>query len=99
MVNQFMVNYIKSLNKQKARWGERQDAYVLTDGVQVVLSKCVRRTDQDWSKDSPLDKFQWLFAGISDQTIEAGLLPQRGVTVLVHDCCKNHPWSPDSCRR
>ena len=48
--------YIKSLSKG-ARWHlclflrkvERQDAYVLTDGVQVVLSKRIRRTDHDGS--------------------------------------------------
>ena len=47
-------DYIKSLNKG-ARWHlclflgkvERQDTRVLTNGVQVVLSKCIR-TDQDW---------------------------------------------------
>ena len=33
--------YTKSLNK-----GEGQDTYVLTDGVQVALSKGIRRTDQ-----------------------------------------------------
>ena len=50
--------YIKSLNKGGARLHlclflenvERQDTYVLTDGVQVVLSTCIIRTDQDWSK-------------------------------------------------
>ena len=50
--------YIRSLNKGEARrrlWlvsekVESQDTYVLTDDVQVALSKCVRRTDQDWSK-------------------------------------------------
>ena len=31
-------------------------SYVLTDGVQVVLSKCSRRIDQDWSKFIPIDK-------------------------------------------
>ena len=29
---------------------ESQDAYILTDGVQVDLNKCIRRIDQDWSK-------------------------------------------------
>ena len=46
--------YIKSLNKGEARWHlclflgkmERPDTYVLTDGVQVALSKGIRRTDQ-----------------------------------------------------
>ena len=33
-----------------------QDTYVLTDGVQVVLSKCIRRTEQDWSNDLPIYK-------------------------------------------
>ena len=47
-------------------WGEveRQDAYVLTDGVQVGLSKRVRRTGQDWSKYFPTYKS---FNGISDK--------------------------------
>ena len=56
--------YIKSLNKGEARLHlrlflgkvERQDTYVLTGGVQVVLSKCIRRTDQDWSKNLPICK-------------------------------------------
>ena len=56
--------YIKSLNKGEERWRlclflgkvERQDAYVLTDGVQVVLSKRARRTDQDWFKKFPTYK-------------------------------------------
>ena len=59
-----LAEYVKSLNKGEARWRlclflgkvERQDTYVLRDGVQVVLSKCVRRTDQDWSEYSPTYK-------------------------------------------
>ena len=35
---------------------ERQDAYVLTDDVQVVLSKRTRTTDQDWPKYLPIYK-------------------------------------------
>ena len=39
-----------------------------TDGVQVVLSKCIRRTDQDWSKYLPIHKsFNAFFAGVSNQ--------------------------------
>ena len=53
--------YVKSLNKGEARWRlcvflgkvERHDTYVLTGGVQVALSKCVR-IDQDWSKYLPI---------------------------------------------
>ena len=56
--------YVKSPNKRGARLHlclflenvERQDTYVLTDGVQVVLSTCIRRTDQDWSKYLPIYK-------------------------------------------
>ena len=62
MVNQFMTTS-RASTKGDARWhlflflgkAERQGAYVLTDGVQVVLSKCVRRTDQDWSKYFPIN--------------------------------------------
>ena len=35
---------------------ERRDTYVLADGVQVVLGKCIRRTDRDWSKYVPINK-------------------------------------------
>ena len=42
---------------------ERQVTYVLTDGAQVVLSKCIRRTGQDWPKYLPICKsfnaFSW----------------------------------------
>ena len=59
--------YIKSLNKGGARWRvclflgkvERQDQ----DGVQVALSKCIRRTDQDWSKYMPVYKSFNAFSG------------------------------------
>ena len=43
---------------------------MLTDGVQVVLSKCIRRTDQGWSK---LE----LHGGIKP-ILEAGSLPPIG---------------------
>ena len=56
MVNQFVVT--SRLNKGEASRQlclflvkvERQDTYALTDGAQVVLSKRIRGTDQDWSK-------------------------------------------------
>ena len=42
--------YIKCLNKEKrggaCSW-ERSKGKMLADGVQVVLSTCIRRTDQD----------------------------------------------------
>ena len=61
--------YIRSLNKGEARWhlclflrkAESQDTYVLTDGVQIVQSKRIRRTDQDWSKYLAI-----LFVGVPD---------------------------------
>ena len=58
------------LNIGEARWRvclflgevERQDAYVLADGVQVALSKCIRNTE-DWSRYLPIYKslnaFSW----------------------------------------
>ena len=56
--------YAKSLNGGEARWRlclflgkvETQDTYALTDGVQVVLSKRIRITDQDWTKYLPTYK-------------------------------------------
>ena len=55
MVKQFMVTPKASINKGEARLHlclflgkvERQDTYVLTDGVQVVLGARIRMTDQD----------------------------------------------------
>ena len=74
MVSQFMD--INTPRKGVARWHlcfflgkvEWQDTYVLTDGVQVVLSKRVRRTDQDWSKyNTHIQKLQCIFMGVSNQ--------------------------------
>ena len=55
--------YVKSLNREKrdviyaCSWEKlKGKIYVLTNGVQVVLSKCIRRTDQDWSKHLPIYK-------------------------------------------
>ena len=62
---------IERVNKGEARWRlrlflgkvERQDTYELADGVQVVLSKCIRRTDQVLSKHLPIyqsfSAFSW----------------------------------------
>ena len=85
MVNQF-IGYIKSPNKGEARWRlclllgkvEMQDTYALTDGVQVVLSTRVRRTDQDWFKCLPIYKsFNASESGNTRQALEAESLPQR----------------------
>ena len=68
MVNQFMVtsrastrgtqDCIYACSGSSGRV-ERQDTYVtyvLTGGVQLVLSKCIRKTDQGWSKHLPTNK-------------------------------------------
>ena len=57
---------------------ERQDAYyMLTDGVQVVLSKRIRRTDQDWSKCLPTYKSFIAFSWEYQTNLEAESLPLR----------------------
>ena len=50
--------------------------YAITDGAQVVLSKCIRRADQDWSKYS-YTKASMHFLGSVKPTLEAESLPLR----------------------
>ena len=73
--------YIKGTKgKQDCVYGKvkRQNVYVLTDGVQIVLSKCARRTDQDGSKYLPIyTRASKLFHGSAKPTLEAESLPLR----------------------
>ena len=78
--------YVKSLNKGQATWHlclflvkvERQDTYVLTDGVQVVLSKRIRRRDQDCPKNLPTDKKASMhFHENTRQTLEVSIIATK----------------------
>ena len=76
--------YIRGLDKGEATWhlwlflgkGEKQRTCVLTDGAQVVLHKCIRKADQDWSKYLPSQATK-VSNAYSSETFEAETLPQK----------------------
>ena len=55
----------------------KADTHALTDGAQVVLSKCVRRTDLDWFKYVPIYKSFNAYSWEYQTNFGGRILPER----------------------